>query len=236
MSLLTPLHQSSRLGPDWLWLPGWSFSADIFLPLAQALPGNHLGLDYQQTPADLSATLQQLSAEAPANAIWVGWSLGGALAHLAAPQCSAKALVTLATSPAFCSPDADADFGLDADLLQQFIQGYQQAADKTLRRFLALCTQGASDPRTLIRTLQASQLPSSTALEHSLRWLQEYHLPSLSHLPVQQHWYGPADALNARGLQPARYSPANSHAFFVEDGGQAPLIQELRALAAQVYP
>ena len=92
----TPLHKEGDLEQNWCWLPGWSFSAEVFRPFWEALPGQHWIADYQNTASSLDQACT-LAADAPANAIWVGWSLGGAIATLAAESANAAALVTLAT-------------------------------------------------------------------------------------------------------------------------------------------
>lgn len=238
------LLRSESTGPDWFWLPGWSFTPEVFAPLYDQLPGRHYGAGYPATAIRFNDFADSLASQTPATpqspAIWIGWSLGGALACAAlsisastAQATDAVTLITLATSATFCRLQAEDPFGLDATLLQQFSQNMQRQPEKTRRRFLALCTQGAADARSLSRQLAASQTDDQNILLTGLDWLSNYHLPCRStaaHIQ-QQHWLGCQDALNAGGLNPVYYSPGRCHAFFLEPEGQAALLTELRILA-----
>ena len=251
------LLRAESPGPDWLWLPGWSFAPEVFAPLYNQLPGQHYGFDYSATGFadnhDFNACARALINQAPASpqrpAIWVGWSLGGALAcaalSVSAPASATQksgntTLITLATSAAFCRIQAEDEFGLDADLLQQFSQDMQQQPEKTRRRFLALCTQGATDARPLSRQLASHQLSDPAILLPGLDWLRSYRLNPATGNRLQvrreQHWLGSHDALNAGGLNPVYYSPGHSHAFFLEPEGQAALLTRLQALCYRLKP
>jgi thioesterase domain-containing protein len=253
------LLRTESPGPDWFWLPGWSFAPEVFAPLYNRLPGQHYGFDYSATGVadnhDFNSCAQALVNQAPASpqrpAIWVGWSLGGALACAAlsvSAAASASAmqktgnitLITLATSATFCRLQAEDEFGLDADLLQQFSQNMQQQPEKTRRRFLALCTQGAADARPLSRLLASHQLSDPATLLPGLDWLRSYRLNPATGNRLQvrqeQHWLGSHDALNAGGLNPVYYSPGHSHAFFLEPEGQVALLTRLQALCCQLKP
>ena len=247
------LLQAENPGPDWFWLPGWSFAPEVFAPLYNQLPGQHYGFDYSATATSFRDVAQSLVSQTPTTpqqpAIWVGWSLGGALAcaalSMSAPasamqQTGYVTLITLATSAAFCRLQAEDEFGLDADLLQQFSQDMQQQPEKTRRRFLALCTQGATDARPLSRQLASHQLSDPAILLPGLDWLRSYRLNPATGNRLQvrreQHWLGSHDALNAGGLNPVYYSPGHSHAFFLEPEGQAALLTRLQALCYRLKP
>ena len=247
------LLQAENPGPDWFWLPGWSFAPEVFAPLYNQLPGQHYGFDYSATATSFRDVAQSLVSQAPASpqrpAIWVGWSLGGALACAALSVSAAASatqktgnitLITLATSATFCRLQAEDEFGLDADLMLQFSQNMQQQPEKTRRRFLALCTQGATDARPLSRQLANHQLSDPAILLPGLDWLRSYRLNPASGNRLQvrqeQHWLGSHDALNAGGLNPVYYSPGHSHAFFLEPEGQAALLTQLQAQYCQPKP
>ena len=204
---------------------GWSFSAEVFRPFWEALPGQHWVADYQNTASSLDEACA-LAADAPANAIWVGWSLGGAIAALAAENANAAALVTLATGKRFLA-DKQQD-GMPAKDFDAFCCGFQTSPEKTLKRFLALCTQGADDARSLMKTLKTSQLAAEPGLADSLNWLTQYDLcaPALPGV----HLYAQTDALHATGLSPAALSSSNSHAFFLTQRGQKELQRILTSL------
>lgn len=245
------LLQTNGTGPDWLWLPGWSFKAEVFAPLYQSLPGRHFGFDYSTSQAsftEVAAALYAPDALTQEQAvIWVGWSLGGALAYtaLASNQISATkaqnlpkrhtALITLASAANFCRLKTDDTFGVNSELLEQFSSDMQRTPDKTRKRFLALCTHGADDARSLSKQLAQQQLNAPYILLHSLEWLREYCLaPSSSTAQMvhtQQHWVGGQDALHAGGLSPTYTSPGRSHAFFLENDGKKVLLTELCKLS-----
>lgn len=213
---------------NWLWLPGWSFAPTVFAPLYRQLPGRHWGFHYPAEPCSLAEVITDLQ-QAPAGAIYVGWSLGGALATLAAD--ANTRLMTLATSPRFCTAGSDGDaFGPPADVFQQFQADFVTAPQRTLKRFCALCSQGADDARGLSRQLQARQLHHLPTLQQSLNWLADYRLTTAN--PRHQHWYGQQDALRAGGLKPASTSNGRSHAFFLETAGQLQLLASLQAIVA----
>lgn len=218
---------------NWLWLPGWSFAPTVFAPLYRQLPGRHWGFHYPSEPCSLAEVVTDLQQQAPAGAIHVGWSLGGALAALAAD--ADTPLVTLASSPCFSTTGAGDDaFGPPADVFQQFQADFETAPQRTLKRFCALCSQGANDARSLSRQLQAQQLQLLPVLQQSLNWLADYRLPTTNnqHQYKHQHWYGQQDALRAGGLTPAYTSNGGSHAFFLETAAQPQLLASLLAIAA----
>ena len=221
----TPSHKEGDLQQNWCWLPGWSFSAEVFRPFWEALPGQHWVADYQNTASSLDEACA-LAADAPANAIWVGWSLGGAIAALSSEAANAAALVTLATGKRFLA-DKQQD-GMPAKDFDAFCCGFQTSPEKTLKRFLALCTQGADDARSLMKTLKTSQLAAEPGLADSLNWLTQYDLcaPALPGV----HLYAQTDALHANGLFPAALSSSNSHAFFLTQRGQKELQRILTSL------
>lgn len=232
-SFWTLAHDHTDLSQNWCWLPGWSFTADVFRPFWEVLPGQHWIANYQNTARSLDQACA-LAAAAPAKAIWVGWSLGGAIATLAAAKANAAALVTLATGRRFLADAAQGDLanndhsGMSAEDFDAFCNGFEANPEKTLKRFLSLCAQGADDPRTLMKTLKACQLDAEPALRDTLGWLTQYDLTAPA-LPGV-HCYGQTDALQAQGLEPTVISPAGSHAFFLTADGQQALLRWLQPL------
>lgn len=221
----TLAYTNGDLKQNWCWLPGWSFSAEVFRPFWEALPGQHWVADYQHSTSSLEQACT-LAADAPANAIWVGWSLGGAIATLSAVAANAAALVTLATGKRFL---ADSDHsGMPAKDFDAFCSGFEANPEKTLKRFLGLCAQGADDARGLMKTLKDSQLNAEPGLAESLTWLTQFNLnaPALPGV----HFYSQSDALQAQGLAPSAFSQSGSHAFFLTADGQQELLHWLRPL------
>ncbi|MDO6682913.1 hypothetical protein Q4551_11490 [Oceanobacter sp. 5_MG-2023] len=238
-------QSSADTGPVWYWLPGWGFKATVFEPLLSRLPGVHLGLDYpvfyqqltrfNSTPVCSDAT-HLLQQSATADAIWVGWSLGGALAHAALsqpsaqqtkPAISARALCTMATGHHFLSQPTAPQQGMDAAAFTGFRNSLERFPAKTLKRFLALCCQGAEQARSNMTTLANAQLDSTQAalLATSLDWLTQYQLDD-AQLDKQQPGmprlacYSQQDALRPAGLTSSHgllAEAGQSHALLVEE-------------------
>jgi pimeloyl-ACP methyl ester carboxylesterase len=256
-------HTASRSEPLWYWLPGWSFTATIFEPLLAALPGRHLGLDYRafyqcltqsgQTPS-FNDAVTLLRQTASADALWVGWSLGGALAHATlshdrlshdiqsqaaadiTSRIQPRALCTLATGSRFLRQSDTSQQGMDEATFSAFRNGFERFPAKTLKRFLALCCQGAEQPRACIAALSSQQLTEQHAplLATSLDWLTQYQLDDRQlnnqHADILRlAWYGQHDALHPAGLTSSAAlstipSCGSSHALLLEQA-TIPLLQ-----------
>ena len=240
---MTPLWQKlqSTQGSDlnWLWLPGWSFRADVFAPFFDSLPGHHWGADYLSNDCSFEAAASQLAATAPdtdslegSSAIWIGWSLGGALA---AAACAGTAdtrsqfLVTLATGQRFLSDKTGS--GMPREDFEAFSQSLTSNAETTLKRFTGLCAQGSSEARSLIKQLKSSQHLVQSELNRTLEWLRYEVLPPS---PRSLHLYGHADALKPSQMPPVELSPGESHAFFLTTEGKHHLLERLHQLAEQL--
>lgn len=208
------VKQESTPSLNWCWLPGWGFSADIFSDYWHQLPGNHWQANYQTTERNFEQAACYLGETAPQGAIWVGWSLGGALAVAAQQHTQASRLVTLATAHKFV-----ADQGMTPARFSAFKQQMHTAPEKTAKRFLSLCCQKARSPHALMRQLKPHQLAYSAELLHTLNWLETYQLREHKAVTSHQHalhLYGQEDALAPTQMQPALISNSKSHAFFLE--------------------
>jgi len=225
-------------GQVWVWLPGWSFAATVFEPLYKALPGTHLLVDYRCNESMTNAT-HTIAAQVPDNAIWCGWSLGGALAQQICASKAHKALVTLGTGKRFIGSALNSDivsatdssigsstdsWGMPEPDFSAFKAAFEVNPAKTLKRFNALVTQGSPDARSLVRILSAHQSEPSPELTTTLSWLDYGPLPDV---PGAVHLYGNSDALTPGGLTPATESAGNSHAFFLEEAGHQQLLVNL---------
>ncbi|MEC8442938.1 MAG: alpha/beta fold hydrolase [Pseudomonadota bacterium] len=246
------LEQTRR----WYWLPGWSFRASVFLPLIEALPGEHWIGDYQsaltsQPDCDFHSMAQLLADEFPEdarsdNTFIVGWSLGGALAMATKGAMATRAaiarscsVITLATGQTFTHPD-----GMSQQVFEQFCQRFVDSPDKTLSRFHALITQSGSRSQAgqLIRQLRehtaaASPLSPSDqqGLRRTLEWLNYEALPE-----ADLAMFGTEDALlpstESEPLANVRTSGqtvdlSGSHAFFLEPDNLAAVIHQLANFA-----
>ena len=212
-------------GPDWCWLPGWSFAGTVFAQYWSELPGTHWYADYNDMAMNFSDMVSELADTAPADAVWCGWSLGGALASLAADQAGARALVTFATGSTFLQSGDNS--GMAPDDFAQFTESMQEDPGRTLRRFISLCCQHSDEARPLQRFLSDHQYPEHQRLQHTLQWLTTYELTPAPTLRGG-HWYSTADALHPQGLQPSLHCAAGSHGFAFSSQGQAQIITWFR--------
>ncbi|OAT51076.1 BioH family biotin synthesis protein [Proteus hauseri ATCC 700826] len=125
-------------------------------------------------------TLQEMAdvvfAQAPKNAIWLGWSLGGLVASrivLDNPH-QVAALVTVASSPCF---SAHQDWpGIKPEVLKGFEQQLSENFHRTVERFLALQTLGTQSAREDMKALKSvvleQPLPSVEILNGGLEILR----------------------------------------------------------------
>ena len=182
MSLYT---QTSGHGPELLLIHGWSLHGGIWdrlLPLLEPyfrvtrvdLPGH--GRSDWQGEETLDAMAEAVLSVAPAEATWLGWSLGGLIATRAAVLAPARvsALVEIASSPCFVrKPDWQS--AMLPDLLDTFAAELAEDYVRTLNRFLALQVRGSENSGEVLKTLRALMLmhgePNADALRAGLMLL-----------------------------------------------------------------
>ncbi|WP_339430089.1 alpha/beta fold hydrolase [Pseudomonas taetrolens] len=137
-------------------LPGWGLGVSPLEPLAAALSGldEHLRVEIEPLPVLLSAALDdwldELDASLPDN-VWLGgWSLGGMLASELAARRGDRCcgLVTLGSNVSFVSR-SDWPSAMPTVTFEAFLNNFRDAPNTTLKRFCLLCSQGASEPRSL---------------------------------------------------------------------------------------
>jgi pimeloyl-[acyl-carrier protein] methyl ester esterase len=177
-------------GPDLVLLHGWGMSLGVWDGIADSLatdfrvhrvdlPGHGqspavAGLDDVERLADL------LLACLPAEAVWLGWSLGGLAAIAAASRCgvAVRGLVLVAASPRFVKgPGWPA--AVEPAVLDAFAEGLDRDYEQTLRRFLALEVHGSAGATGTLRTLRRAltrRPPSKAALRGGLGMLREADL------------------------------------------------------------
>ncbi len=190
---------------------------DIITP---AWPG------YDQTepleqPANLTELAEVMLSQLPKDAHWLGWSLGGNLALYLAEylqrqldqqkgqeksadqnnllnQGKQKAqLILLGCNASFAQRD-QWPYALGTEVLEQFCQGFDQAPEKTLKRFHSLQMQGEPDLRACKRAFSGlmamnnpeNSLPADHAtLAAGLAWLGELDQRSVSSaISERMHW------------------------------------------------
>lgn len=235
------------------WFPGWSFKASVFESLYRDIPATHLGISYPATGELIEfaqKSVQELvqfiqanqSTTSFKNVIFIGWSLGGAMAvHCAQAfqQLSDMpvALMTLATGERFLqepgsSAPSISGSGMEPETFAAFSASLGKFPAKTTKRFLGLCTQHADNARELMRELANHQISDEAILVHSLHWLNYQALPSL---PISQlHGYSEQDGFNPRQLSPVFYCDEKSHVFFLTETSNSKVLQALQQLETQI--
>ena len=208
--------QSSGTGDELFLIHGWGMNAAGWQTLAKELEKDHRvtlvelpghGESPWNGAASLEAWAQQVLEVAPADAIWLGWSLGGLVMQQAAqmqPQ-KLRALAGLATSPCFVQRD-HWPCAISPAVLENFAAELTADAHKTLRRFLALQAQGSADARPLLlrlrKALEDRPVPAPEALIAGLDILLHSDLrEKLPRLEQPQCWIlGEGDTLVPSGL------------------------------------
>ncbi|WP_296234706.1 alpha/beta fold hydrolase [Pseudomonas sp. UBA4617] len=226
-------------------LPGWGLGTASLEPLAASLRLQDTRLQVELMPlpelphSDVQAWIEHLDRKLPSD-VWLGgWSFGGmlasALAHKRGDHCCG--LLTLASNPSFVVrpgwPHSMAE-----DTFGTFLDGCRSHTQVTLKRFRTLCSDGAQQPRTLLRQLgigvpDTDPLYLATGLEVLAKLdvreaLQAYAGPQL-------HLFAGSDA-----LVPAEAAKALSELLpdvevgLVEDSSHAFLLEYPQELAAGI--
>ncbi len=145
-------------------LHGWGLNAEVWrsvLPELSAhftvhlvdLPG--YGRSQGFGAMSLSEMAERVLAQAPGQAVWLGWSLGGLVASQAALMAPERVsrLCTVASSPCF---SAQEDWpGIRPDVLAGFQRQLSEDFERTVERFLALQTLGTETARRDARALKS---------------------------------------------------------------------------------
>ncbi|MCR9028875.1 pimeloyl-ACP methyl ester esterase BioH [Citrobacter amalonaticus] len=198
-------------------LHGWGLNAEVWHCISEEL-SSHFTLHLVDLPGfgrsqgfgamALEEMAERVLQQAPENAIWLGWSLGGLVASQVAlthPE-RVQALVTVASSPCFSARDAWP--GIKPDVLAGFQQQLSEDFQRTVERFLALQTMGTEtarqDARALKKTVLALPMPPVDVLNGGLEILRTVDLrESLTSLTVPfLRLYGYLDGLVPRKVVP----------------------------------
>lgn len=178
--------------PELVLLHGWGMHSGIWsnwLPELQRhfnltlidLPG--LGRSTACEPYRLERLADQMAAAAPANAFWLGWSLGGVFAAAVAKRHPVAGLITMACNPCFV---ARGDWpGMEQAVFEQFQAQVRANPVKALQRFLMLQVQGDPEARGLLKTLKpllANVASANADLLPALALLGDDHRPLFSAL------------------------------------------------------
>lgn len=239
---MTPLYwQTEGTGKtELVLLHGWGLNAGVWHGISSRLASHfrlHLvdlpgyGRSQGFGPVSLEAMADIVLTQAPARAIWLGWSLGGLVASqvaLSAPQ-RVKGLITLASSPCFRAQD---DWpGIKTEVLHGFQQQLHDDFQRTVERFLALQTLGTASARQDVRLLKSvvleQPMPSVEVLNGGLDILRQADLrqPLASLTLPFQRLYGALDGLVPRkvaGLLDERWPHSSS--LVIPKAAHAPFI------------
>ena len=187
MKAVTLYIETQGTGPDLVLLHGWGLHGgvwDTLLPRLTAhfrvtrvdLPGHGKSREVPM-PAELSALAGLVRASVPADATWLGWSLGGLIAlraALDAPQ-KMRALILANSTPRFITA-ADWPEAMPPEQLQEFAAGLREDYRETLLRFLSLQVRGDETARASLRQLRdalfARGEPGRNALAAGLELLR----------------------------------------------------------------
>lgn len=196
--------RSSGTGRELFLIHGWGMNASVWLPWVKQLtsdyrvtlaelPG-HGESPWEESQLELDDWADQLLRVAPDNAVWIGWSLGGLVMQRAAllqPQ-KLQGMLAMASSPCFVQRP-DWNCAIAPAVLNDFAAELQADSNKTLRRFLSLQVQGASDARSILRQLQLEfskrPPPRAEALQTGLDLLLDVDLrPFLAQIDLPMSW------------------------------------------------
>ena len=238
-------------GPALVLIHGWAMHGGIFAPLVERLqsrfqlhlvdlPGHGRSRD-DDSPLALASVAERIAAEIP-RALWLGWSLGGLVALLAAQKnpSAVRGLIMLCASPRFVRDDTWPQ-GMDASVFANFADELARDYRGTLDRFLMLEAQGSDHMRTELRLLReqlfAHGEPPTKTLCDGLDILQRSDLRAgLPTLAIPSLWLaGRRDRL----VSPAAMRTASEQAPFadfveIQSGGHAPFLTHADEVVAAV--
>ncbi|WP_457668062.1 pimeloyl-ACP methyl ester esterase BioH [Thiolapillus sp.] len=206
-------------GDELLLIHGWGMNASVWMTLARELEKSHRvtlvelpghGESPWTNTLQLEDWAEQVLAVAPPDAVWLGWSLGGQVMLQAASMQPHKlrGLVGIATSPCFVRRE-DWEYAIEPAVLESFAAELQADSRKTLRRFLSLQVQGATNAKSLLlqlrREFDSRPALRLSALQAGLAILLHTDLrPELSALDLPVNWLlGARDTLVPPGLAKA---------------------------------
>lgn len=245
---MTLWTQTSGSGDELLLVHGWGMNAAVWLPLARELEKDHRvtlvelpghGKSPWNAATSLEGWAEQVLDVAPASAIWLGWSLGGLVMQQAAqmqPQ-KLRALVGMATSPCFVQRD-DWACAMPAAVLGNFATELTIDTRKTLRRFLALQVQGATNARGLLlalrKSLEERPEPEPDALKTGLTLLLHSDLrQQLPHLEQPLCWMlGERDTLVPQCQATALPAQRAMQLHLIKGAAHAPFLSHLPQVVA----
>lgn len=228
-------------GPALVLIHGWGLHGGIWQTTVDALAG-----DYEVYCVDLPGhgrsalaegqySLQQwvteVSGAVPANASWLGWSLGGLVAQAAASSgAEIHRLILVGATPRFKQGEAW-PHAMTGKVLQGFSEELARDYRTTLNRFLAIQSMGSSSAREELKALRAQLFahgePVLEALNDGLKILSETDMrPVLQTIRQPTLWiHGERDMLApVAAAEVATKMMTNARLLRVKGAGHAPFL------------
>lgn len=242
--------QVSGSGPDIVLVHGWGMNGAVWQQTVDILetqfrvhvvdlPG--YGHSANCHAENLEEIAQALMVQAPKNAIWIGWSLGGLVAtHMALHHGDyVSKLVTVASSPKFA---ADKPWrGIQPNVLAAFTDQLVEDFQLTIERFMALQAMGSPSARQDVKTLKQAVLsrptPNPNALLAGLKMLADVDLrEQLPHISVPMlRLYGRLDGLvPIKVAQDLQQVVPHSEQYIFTESSHAPFMTELDTFCQQL--
>lgn len=237
-------------GRDLVLLHGWGLNSAAWqgvLPLLENYFTVHL-IDlpgFGDSPPlpehSLTAMAQAVLAQAPPEAVWVGWSLGGLIAMQAALMAPdrVRRLVTVSSTPQFAQHQ---DWpGIQPAVLAQFITSLSGDFKATIERFLSIQAMGSESARQDIKALKTwlaqKPLPHPRALRDGLKILQQDDLrPQLAALVMPYlAMFGKLDRLvPIEVAQRVSLLAPDAEIYVFEKASHAPFVTDKEQFCAQL--
>ncbi|EXU76550.1 pimeloyl-ACP methyl ester esterase BioH [Erwinia mallotivora] len=235
---------------DIVMLHGWGLNAEVWHNIIDRL-SPHFRLHLVDLPGygrsqgfpalSLKEMVATLLPQAPARALWLGWSLGGLVASQMAllhPQ-RVSGLITVASSPCFAAGNGWP--GIKPETLEAFQQQLSEDFQRTVERFLALQTLGSEtarqDARLLKNVVLSLPAPDIQVLDGGLDILRTVDLRteiSAVQVPLLRI-YGALDGLVPRTVAALLDTqwPA-SESLVIEKAAHAPFISHPEAFCQKL--
>ncbi|CDH07009.1 putative enzyme in pimeloyl-CoA (biotin precursor) synthesis with alpha/beta-hydrolase domain [Xenorhabdus bovienii str. oregonense] len=225
---------------DLVMLHGWGLNSEVWRSVETRL-SSHFRLHlvdlpgYGRSQPYPAMTLAEMAdavwQQAPDNALWLGWSLGGLVASRIALDHPAQVagLITVASSPKF---SAEGDWpGIKPTVLQAFEHQLSEDFQKTVERFLALQTLGTDSARRDARLLKSvilnQPMPTVEVLNAGLETLRTDDLRAeLAQLQLPfLRLYGYLDGLVPRKIAAQLDNEwPHTHSVIMRNAAHAPFI------------